>query len=263
MTRRTLTAALAVLLGIMAYAGPRERTLINNDWKFALGNAGDMEKDYTHGTEYFTYLTKAAATGQNRGPSWVEFDDSNWRTVNVPFDWVVDLPFSGEASHSHGYKMVGWKYPENSVGWYRKTFTVPESDKGKYIAVRFDGIFRDAEVFINGFYLGHERSGYATQVYDISEYLNYGDKNYLTVRADASTEEGWFYEGAGIYRDVWIIKTDDLHVREFGTFVRSTINGLNADARTASEAKLEIDVTLRKPRTESQELQNRQYNQRR
>ena len=182
----------------------RETVKLNNVWTFHLGDASSMEKDFTHGTEYFTYFSKAV--GQNNGPANVQFNDSAWRQVNLPFDWVVDLPYSGQASHSHGYKQVGWKYPQNSVGWYRKHFFVDKNDEGKSISVRFDGIFRDAQVFCNGFYLGHEPSGYVTQVYSLSEYLNYGGDNVLTVRCDASTEEGWYYEGAGIYRDVWLEK---------------------------------------------------------
>lgn len=87
---------------------------------------------------------------------------ATWKNVNLPHDWVVDLPYAREASHSHGYKTVGYKYPETSVGWYRKTFTVPHEDLGKHLYLQFDGIFRDARVWVNGFYLGHEPSGYAT-----------------------------------------------------------------------------------------------------
>ena len=202
----------------------REAILLNNGWKFAYGHAGDMKKDFTHGTEYFTYFAKAKSFNQNQGPSSEQFNDSTWQTVNLPHDWVVDLPFSKEASHSHGYKTVGWKYPETSVGWYRRKFYIPEEDLGKHISVRFDGIFRDAQVFCNGFYLGHEPSGYATQVYDLTEYLNYGGENLLTVRVDASTEEGWYYEGAGIYRDVWLDKMSQVHVAPFGTFVATHID---------------------------------------
>lgn len=202
----------------------REAILLNNGWKFAYGHAGDMKKDFTHGTEYFTYFAKAKSFNQNQGPSSEQFNDSTWQTVNLPHDWVVDLPFSKEASHSHGYKTVGWKYPETSVGWYRRKFYIPEKDLGKHISVRFDGIFRDAQVFCNGFYLGHEPSGYATQMYDLTEYLNYGGENLLTVRVDASTEEGWYYEGAGIYRDVWLDKMSQVHVAPFGTFVATHID---------------------------------------
>ena len=198
----------------------RERIPFDNDWQFAFGDASSPAKDFGCGTEYFNYLTKAASI-HNEGPYSPKFDASGWKTVDLPHDWVVDLPFAAEASHSHGYKTVGYKYPQTSVGWYRKTFTVPAEDYGKHIWLQFDGIFRDARIWVNGFYLGHEPSGYATQVYDISEYLNYGEENIVCVRADATLEEGWFYEGAGIYRHVWLNKASKVNVAPFGTFVYS------------------------------------------
>ena len=181
-----------------------ERQLINNGWLFCLGDASSMEKDFTHGCEYFTYIAKAQSTGHNRGPADPFFDDGSWQRVSLPHDWVVDLPFSGEASHSHGYKCVGWKWPENSVGWYRKHLYVSEEDRGRRLWLEFDGIYRDSQVFCNGFYLGGRQDGYLQQVYDITDYVDYGAENVISVRCDASLEEGWYYEGAGIYRNVWL-----------------------------------------------------------
>lgn len=227
MSKLTLVCAvlLAVLLPLRAQS-VRERILMDEDWQFAFGNASSPEKDFGCGTEYFNYLTKAASI-HNEGPYSPKFDASKWsatwKNVNLPHDWVVDLPYAPEASHSHGYKTVGYKYPETSVGWYRKTFTVPHEDHGKHLYLQFDGIFRDARVWVNGFYLGHEPSGYATHTYDITEYLNYGEDNLITVRADATLEEGWFYEGAGIYRHVWLNKVAPVHVAPFGTFIYSTL----------------------------------------
>ena len=207
MKKLTFTLALAIL-ALMANA-QREITSLNRDWTFHLGDGSSMQRDFTHGTEYFTY--RAKAVGQNKGPASVEFDDKDWTRVNLPHDWVVDLPYHGKASHSHGYKQVGWQYPQNSIGWYRRHFTVDKEDEGKAVSIRFDGIFRNAQVFCNGFYLGTEPSGYASQEYNVSEYLNYGGDNIIAVRCDATTEEGWFYEGAGIYRDTWLIKKDARH----------------------------------------------------
>lgn len=227
MKKLTLVCAalLAVLLPSRAQS-VRERILMDEDWQFAFGNASSPEKDFGCGTEYFNYLTKAASI-HNEGPYSPKFDASKWsatwKNVNLPHDWVVDLPYAREASHSHGYKTVGYKYPETSVGWYRKTFTVPHEDLGKHLYLQFDGIFRDARVWVNGFYLGHEPSGYATHTYDITEYLNYGEDNLITVRSDATLEEGWFYEGAGIYRHVWLNKVAPVHVAPFGTFIYSTL----------------------------------------
>lgn len=219
-----------------------ERENFDKEWLFAFGNASDPAKDFGCGTEYFNYLTKANSI-HNEGPYSPKFDPSKggveWKEVTLPHDWVVDLPFAPEASHSHGYKTVGYKYPETSVGWYRKNFFIPEEDKGKHLSLQFDGIFRDARVWVNGFYLGSEPSGYATQVYDISEYLNYGGDNLVTVRADATLEEGWFYEGAGIYRHVWLDKADPLHVAPFGTFVYSDMQEPYKDAEITIETTVD------------------------
>ena len=217
---------LCFLLIISSYfLWANQRISFDKDWKFAFGHT-DPQKDFGNGTEYFNYLTKAASI-HNEGPYSPKFDPAKWEAewidVQLPHDWVVDLPFDSLASHSHGYKTVGYKYPQNSVGWYRKSFHIPQEDLGKHISIQFDGIFRDSKIWVNGFYLGGEPSGYATQVYDISEYLNYGGDNIITVRADASLEEGWFYEGAGIYRHVWLDKSDPLHISPFGTFIYSEL----------------------------------------
>jgi beta-galactosidase len=203
---------------VMAQKCERENILLNTGWKFSFGNAADPAKDFGCGTEYFNYLTKANSI-HNEGPYAQKFDDSGWQEVNIPHDWVTTLPYAKEASHSHGYKTVGYEYPETSVGWYRKVINIPSEDLGKHLSLRFDGIFRNAQVWFNGFYMGTEPSGYATQVYDVTEYVNYGGDNLICVRADATLEEGWFYEGAGIYRDVWLEKRAAVGVAPFGTFV--------------------------------------------
>ena len=223
-------------LGIHAQS-MRERICLDEAWQFALGNASSPASDFGCGTEYFNYLTKAASI-HNEGPYALKFDASSWETVDLPHDWVVDLPYAAEASHSHGYKTIGYKYPETSVGWYRKTISIPASDFGKHLYLQFDGIFRDARIWVNGFFLGEEPSGYVTQVYDITDYLNYGGENLVVVRVDASLEEGWFYEGAGIYRHVWLNKTAPVHVAPFGTFVSSDLSA------SLDEAKVSVQTTV-------------------
>ncbi|MBR0270273.1 MAG: beta-galactosidase, partial [Prevotella sp.] len=109
-----------LLAGTLTIQGQnRQHQLMDDDWQFAFGHAADPQKDFGCGTEYFNYLTKAASI-HNAGPYSMKFDASGWQTVDLPHDWVVGLPFAREASHSHGYKTVGWKYPATSVGWYRK-----------------------------------------------------------------------------------------------------------------------------------------------
>lgn len=203
----------------------REHILMDLGWRFNLGHASDYSKDFYHRISYFTHFAKA---GYGDGAAATLFEDRAWREVDLPHDWVSELPFSNQASHSHGYRTVGWRYPETSVGWYRKRFDIPASDFGRKISIQFDGIFRNASVWINGFYLGTEPSGYAGVDYDLTDYLNYGGENVLAVRVDASIEEGWFYEGAGIYRHVWLNKTDRLHVAQHGTFITSEVKGADA-----------------------------------
>ena len=214
----TLICALCIVQSSFAAETGGEKfggVVINNDWTFAMGNAASKELDYTHGTEYFTYICKAQSSNHSHAPIMPEFDDSSWQRVSLPHDWAVDLPYSPEASHSHGYKCIGWKYPENSVGWYRKHIEIPAEDKGKQFFIEFEGIYRDSEVFCNGFYLGGERSGYASSVYTLTPYLNYGGDNVIAVRCDASLEEGWYYEGAGIYRNVRLYKSGPVSMKHY------------------------------------------------
>jgi beta-galactosidase len=204
----------------------RERLLMDFGWRFAFGHATDVAKDFDHATGQFSYFTK---TGFGSGASGPDFDDSGWRVLNLPHDWAVEVPFDPRGSGSHGFKAIGRNFPETSVGWYRKSFTIPASDLGKRISVEFDGVFRDSIVWINGHYLGTEESGYSDFAYNLTEFLNYGADNVLAVRVDASLEEGWFYEGAGVYRHAWLVKTAPLHVERPGTFVSSEIKGNAAD----------------------------------
>lgn len=229
---------MATLMSVGGYAqSVRQSILLDDGWKFALGNASDPKKDFGCGTEYFNYLTKANSI-HNEGPYATKFDDSKWQEVRIPHDWVTTLPYAPEASHSHGYKTVGYKYPTTSVGWYRKLIHIDKADLGKHLSLQFDGIFRHAQVWFNGVYMGSEPSGYATQVYDVSEYANYGGDNLICVRADASLEEGWFYEGAGIYRDAWLEKRSEVGVAPSGTFVYADLHSPYTEAQLSVETDI-------------------------
>ncbi|MCF0166127.1 MAG: beta-galactosidase [Bacteroidales bacterium] len=240
----------ALLSGLMSgFTANAQRMSLDKGWKFAFGNASDPAKDFGCGTEYFNYLTKANSV-HNEGPYSLRFDPAvwpvQWVDVDLPHDWVVDLPFAPEASHSHGYKCVGYKYPETSVGWYRKTITLDPADKGKHFILSFEGIFRDSRVWVNGFYMGGDPSGYACQDYDITDYLIFPEdgksaENVICVRADATLEEGWFYEGGGIYRHVWLTKSEPVHIAPYGVWSRCEFpDGLDA-ADLVVEAKVEND----------------------
>lgn len=209
----------------------REHITIDQDWRFAFGHPFDTSKDFNTGTGYFSYLAK---TTYGDGAAASDFDDRSWRKLDLPHDWAVEQGFSEKASYSHGFKRIGRAFPETSIGWYRKKITIPQSDLGRRIHIAFDGVFRNAIVWFNGHYLGTHPSGYLGFEYDVTDYVNYGGENTIAVRADAMMEEGWFYEGAGIYRHVWLNKTNSLHVPADGTFV-STTKLSNASAKLASK----------------------------
>lgn len=208
----------------------REHLLMDFGWRFSFGHPYDTKKDFNNGTSYFSYVTKA---GYGDGAAAASFDDRTWRMLDLPHDWAAEQPFDKRASFSHGFKAIGRNFPGASVGWYRKTFTVPATDLGRHISIAFDGVFRNSIVWVNGHFLGNEASGYLGFEYDITDYLNYGGENVVAVRADVTIEEGWFYEGAGIYRHVWLNKTNPLHIATDGSFVTTKMNGNNAEV-TAS-----------------------------
>ena len=215
----------------------REHLLIDTGWRFALGHPFDTQKDFQNGTSYFSYLAK---TGYGDGAAAAGFDDRIWRKLNLPHDWAVEQPFSEKASFSHGFKAIGRNFPDASVGWYRKSVFIPKGDLGRKISLAFEGVFRNSIVWINGHYLGNEPSGYLGFEYDITDYLNYGGENVIAVRVDVTMEEGWFYEGAGIYRHVWLNKNNPLHVVPDGTFVQSKVDG--DKALIAAEVTLKNDA---------------------
>ena len=122
-----------------------------------------------------------------------KFDDSKWRPLNLPHDWAIELPFiNDDGLQGHGYKPLGRRYPENSVGWYRRVFDIPREDASRRVVLEFDGAFRSALVFLNGFFIGRNDNGYAPFRFDLTDFLNYGGKNCVVVRMDASFGDGWF-----------------------------------------------------------------------
>ena len=218
---------------------PRERLLLDSGWRFSLGRADDPARDFGFGGGKAETFAKS---GDLFLPSSIKYDDSAWKKVDLPHDWAVELPFENDkALYSHGCKPLGRKYPATSIGWYRRVFDIPAADAGRRIALEFDGVFRDCIVAFNGHYLGGNLSGYAAFRFDVTDFVNYGDRNVLVVRADASLNEGWFYEGAGIYRHVWLTKTAPVHVAHWGTFVRSEVTGSAATVRVTTEVENDGD----------------------
>jgi len=223
-------------------ASVRDRLLLDFGWRFHLGHACDKDKDFGFGLNQKTFAKAGEAVA---AAAKLDFDDSGWAAVNLPHDWAVELPFAPSTNPpasdddpraAHGFKPLGREYPDTSIGWYRRVFEIPASDLGRRISLEFDGVFRDALVMFNGFIVARNESGYAPFRVDVTDFANYGGKNLITVRVDATLGEGWFYEGAGIYRHVWLVKTAPLNVPQWGVCVRA------APQRTGAAVTIDTDL---------------------
>lgn len=163
----------------------REKYKFNQDWKFKQGDIVDAET--------------------------VDFKDSKWRKLDLPHDWAIEGPFTREAYFGGGY------LPYPGVGWYRKTFRIDKPDKN--LRIQFDGVMRDAKVWLNGKYVGEWPYGYSSFSFDLTEYIEHGEENVLAVRVENEDFSSRWYPGSGIYRNVWLTITDPVHVEHWGTFV--------------------------------------------
>ena len=199
----------------------RERLLLDFGWRFHFGHADDPSKDFGFGGSTWGNFQK---TGNFIPAGAIAFDDSDWRNLDLPHDWAVELPFQNDSDLlNKGFYPLGRKYPATSVGWYRRVFELPAEDVGRRITIEFDGAYRETMVVFNGFYIGRHSGGYDPFSFDVSDFAYIGQRNVLLVRVDATQSDGWFYEGAGIYRHVWLVKTSPLHVEQWGTFVNSQL----------------------------------------
>jgi len=199
----------------------RERLLLDFGWRFHLGNANDPAQDFGFGGVRSGNFQK---TGNFLPAAAIAFDDSDWRPLDLPQDWAVELPFENDpALAEKGFSPLGRTYPATSVGWYRRVLELPATDAGKRIAIEFDGSYRETMVVFNGFYIGRHSGGYDPFSFDVTDFATPGGRNVLLVRVDATSSDGWFYEGAGIYRHVWLVKTHPVHAKRWGTFVRAQV----------------------------------------
>lgn len=164
--------------------------------------------------------------GDPAGAEQPEFDDRNWRSLDIPHDWsIADLPDQSDHDivgpfyrKSVGATSTG--YTVGGRGWYRKTFRVPVADSGKLVAVLFDGIYMNSDLWINGHHLGNHPYGYTPVHYDITPYLKpAGEPNVLAVQVKNEGRNSRWYTGSGIYRNAWLSVTDPVHLTQWGVFV--------------------------------------------
>ncbi|HEX8017258.1 MAG TPA: beta galactosidase jelly roll domain-containing protein, partial [Flavobacterium sp.] len=176
----------ASLFSGYAQNGTERKQLFDHDWKFFLGDAAEAKAN--------------------------DFNDSGWRKLDLPHDWSIEGKI-----HPKNTTGGGGGYFPSGIGWYRKTFRVPDSWKAKKTAIYFEGVYMNSEVFINGKSLGVYPYGYSSFSYDLTPYLNFGKENVIAVRVDNSQQmNSRWYSGSGIYRHVWMMVTDPVHVAHWG-----------------------------------------------
>lgn len=223
----------------------RERLSLDRGWLFHLGDVV-MPEIKGHGNSY-----NNAKAGNAGGAAGTEFDDSDWRKLDLPHDWAVEGPFDPNANISQGYRPRG-------VSWYRRYLRVDEAERGRHFELQFDAIATHSTVWVNGNLVNRNWSGYNSSYIDITPYLRYGDAmNTIAVRADANPMEGWWYEGAGMYRHTWLVKTDPVHIITDGAHatprqpVDGSLNGnwqipveitLDNTGKQAAEVTVEVAV---------------------
>jgi beta-galactosidase len=168
------------------------------------------------------------------GAQSATFNDSSWRSLNVPHDWSIELAFNQSSPSGSGGGFL-----DGGVGWYRKTFTLDQADSGKKILIQFDGVYMNSQVWINGISLGTRPYGYSSFEYDLTPYVNFGGtSNILAVRVNNNQPTSRWYSGSGIYRHVWLTKVNPVHVTNSGVFVTTpTVSSTSASVSVATEVQ--------------------------
>ncbi|WP_447642723.1 MULTISPECIES: beta-galactosidase GalB [Chitinophagaceae] len=161
------------------------------------------------------------------------YDDQDWQSIDLPHDWAIDQPFYKEQNAIVGGGMG--RLPIQGVGWYRKKIAIPQSDKGKSIYLDIDGAMSYAMIWLNGYLVGGWPYGYNSFRLDLTPYIQYGKANQLAIRIDNPNNAARWYPGAGLYRNVWLVKANPIHVAQWGTFVTTK----NISAKSAT-----IDIAL-------------------
>ena len=197
--------------------------LFSNDWLF-------LEEDVQDG-------------------SLIEFNDSNWKRVDLPHDYMIHHDFTLQAEAESGFLLGG-------IGWYRKHFTVDESLKEKQFILRFEGIYMNADIYLNGNHLGFHPNGYTSFSVDLTEDLLFKEENVLAIRVDATTPNSRWYSGAGIYRDVYLSVLEPTHFEKEETLIVST------NKEDSFSTKVHLQLSNSNPK-QSFTIQGKLYNQNR
>jgi beta-galactosidase len=230
LTFLVIVITLCITDAVMAQESPRSRESFNQGWKFV---------------KYFNASVESVAT--DREPENLQLpsvNDNSWRTLDLPHDWAIEGPFSDTLENNTG--LLPWK----GIGWYRKHFIVSENDKEKRIYIDFDGAMANAKVWLNGKYVGEWPYGYTSFRLDLTPYIIIGKENIIAVRLDTKNWDSRWYPGAGLYRNVWLVKTSQLHIANNGVFcstpeIKKERGMLSVEAEVESHINDPLPVTIK------------------
>ncbi|KAI0101184.1 glycoside hydrolase family 2 protein [Daldinia grandis] len=221
----------------------RERVSVNDGWRFSRFASNPDSLSYNtlkewilpSGNDFIVNgakheRPKKTAPGGDVEYVQASFDDSEWETVNVPHDWAIKGPF-----HAPGIPNSMGALPINGVGWYRRNLTISSSDAGKSIFLDIDGAMSNSAVWINGQIIGGWPYGYNSFRLDLTPYVKAGD-NLLAIRIDNPLNFSRWYPGAGLYRNVWLVKVDQTHIGQYGTYITTpAVSAESADVSLTVE----------------------------
>ncbi|MGL5273527.1 MAG: sugar-binding domain-containing protein, partial [Phocaeicola sp.] len=216
--RKQLLLTLFVMLGatsnLWAQLSFGEAQKINEQWKFTLQNPENAHQQ--------------------------RLNDKNWQSVTLPHDWSVKGQLSPTLASCTGYLPGG-------IGWYRKRLEVPEERNGQKVFIYFEGVYNRSEVFVNGELVGSRPNGYISFAYDITDKVAFGKTNTIAVKVDHSmSADSRWYTGSGIYRNVFIVYANPLHIAQWGVFAYpKTNNKLNIETEVVNESKVTETITVK------------------
>ncbi|PSJ39845.1 beta-galactosidase GalA [Allosphingosinicella deserti] len=199
------------------------RTLLELGWRF---HEGDIATPEPQGHNE-TYLSVKA--GNALGAAAMLYDDSEWAEIRLPHDWAAAQPFEKTANVSQGYRRRG-------IGWYRRILQLDPADRGKTIELHFDGIATNATIWVNGSVVAHNWSGYNSIHVDLTPFARFGDEeNVIAIRVDADAKEGWWYEGAGLYRHAWLVRRAPVAI---------VTDGVHCTPEQGTDGRWQVPVTV-------------------
>lgn len=255
--KRLLVVLVLCCSAVLGMEPIRERASFNSGWKFYRGDDPDAGQSLNYervkqwmlptGEHLLNYAPPTATLVPSYSGWWlkfpkVDFDDSQWRSLELPHDWGIEGPFVQDLPGSTG------KLPWAGTGWYRKHFAVPAADAGRRTYLEFDGVMSYALVWCNGQLVGGWAYGYSSWRVDLTNYLKPGAENVVAVRVSPPAESSRWYPGAGIYRNVWLTKTENVAIAQWGVTV-------STPQVSAASALVNIGVTLDNKGAQNEEAQ--------